>query len=75
MAPETGDLVASILNAGWMVRHYARGARSGLQRAQRNQAIRSLGETVRHAFSVSSDYEALLAAVADALRPRDDPPF
>lgn len=75
MAPDTAELVASILNSAWMVRHYVRGGRSQIGRAHRQQAILKLGLTVRDAFDRSSDFEALLAAVADGLRPRDDPPF
>lgn len=67
--------VAHILNAAWMVRHYARGGRSCLQRPERTEAIRVLGVIVRDAFVRCNDYEALLAAVVDGLRPRDDPPF
>lgn len=74
MGPDRGDLVAAILNAGWMVRHYSRG-RSGLGKLRRDQAIIAMGEAVRHAFSSSTDYESLLAAVADALRPKDEAPF
>lgn len=75
MAPDTGQLVATILNAGYMVRHYARGGRSQIQRQQRTQAIADMGVVVRDAFNSSEDFEALLAAVVDALRPRNDPPF
>lgn len=64
-------LVASILNAGWMVRHYARGTRS----LERKQAIQRMGLTIREAFNRSEDFEPLLIAVVDGLRPKDDPPF
>lgn len=75
MGPDTAQLVSRILNAAWMVRHYSRGARLSIQRTERQQAIVVLGLTVRDAFNNSSDYEALLAAVADGLRPRDEQPF
>lgn len=75
MAPDTGQLVAAILNAAWMVRHYARGGRSAIQRTRRAQAIQKMGLTVREAFDSSDDFETLLGAVVDGLRPRDDPPF
>jgi hypothetical protein len=75
LAPDTGLLVSLILNAAWMVRHYARGGRSTIQRTERTQAIQKLGLTVREAFSQSEDFEPLLAAVVDGLRPKDDPPF
>jgi hypothetical protein len=76
MVPDaTPLLVASILNAGYMVRHYARGGRSSIQKLQREQAIQRLGLEIRHAFAASDDFEPLLIAVVDALRPRDDPPF
>lgn len=67
--------VSAILNACWLVRHYARGGRSEIHKAQRTQAITSLGKIVRAAFNGSQDYEALLSAVVDGLRPKSEPPF
>lgn len=67
--------VAAILNAAWMVRHYARGGRTAIQRSERSQAIRHLGVVLRDALNDSDDFEPLLAAVVDGLRPRDEPPF
>lgn len=58
-----------------MVRHYERGARLAIQRIQRQQAIQKLGLIVRAAFAESDDFEPLLAAVVDGLRPRDPQPF
>lgn len=75
MGPDTPRHVASILNAAWMVRHYARGGRTEIQRAERTQAIQQLGVIVRDAFAHCTDFEPLLAAVVDGLRPKDDPPF
>lgn len=75
MAPDTGELVARILNDAWLVRHYVRGGRTGIAKLQRQQAIKKLGLTVREAFNVSEDFEALLAAVVDGVRPRDEQPF
>jgi len=77
MAPDPTQLVASILNAAWMVRHYARGARArtSVQAELRSEAIKHLGLTVRHAFNSSEDFEPLLAAVCDGLRPHDEQPF
>ena len=75
MAPDTAELVAAILNASWMVRHYARGGRSEIHSKERNRAIYDLGLAVRLAFDTSEDFESLLAAVVDGLRPKDDPPF
>lgn len=72
---ETALLIASILNAGWMVRHYARGAKGSTQRLERQQAILRMGLTIRDAFNKSEDFEPLLIAVVDGLRPKDDPPF
>lgn len=72
---KTEGHVAAILNAGWMVRHYARGARLSIQRTQRQQAIQKLGLLVRAAFTESDDFEPLLAAVVDGLRPGDSQPF
>lgn len=75
VAPDTASLVAGILNASWMVRHYARGGRSTIQAKERTEAILDLGLAVREAFTQSNDFEALLAAVVDGLRPKNDPPF
>lgn len=75
MAPDSASLVADILHAAWMVRHYARGGRVAIQRTQRQQAILKMGLTVRDAFNKSEDYEVLLAAVCDGLRPQDERPF
>jgi hypothetical protein len=77
MAPDSAELVASLLNAAWMVRHYARGGRSSIQRKERRAAIRKMGLAVRHAFTVSREdqFEPLLAAICDGLRPRDEQPF
>ena len=74
MAPDSGLLVASILNDGWMVRHYAL-QRTRHDRDLRAQAIQKMGLTVRDAFARSDDFEVLLGAVVDGLRPRDDQPF
>jgi hypothetical protein len=77
VAPDTASLVAAILNAAWLVRHYARGARQPTSRAaiHRRQAIQKLGLVVREAFDRSDDFEPLLAAVVDGLRPREEQPF
>jgi hypothetical protein len=77
VAPEPAQLVAQILNAAWMVRHYARGARSSIQHAERQEAIRKLGLAVRHAFTAAQEdqFESLLAAICDGLRPKDEQPF
>jgi hypothetical protein len=69
MAPDTAHLVTTILNAAWMVRHYAR------NRVRRRQAIQFLGAAVRESFDSSDDFEPLLTAILDGLRPKDDPPF
>ena len=71
----TTGYVAAILNAGYMVRHNVRGARLSISRQERSRAILEMGLVVRDAFNRSDDFEALLAAVVDGLRPRDDPPF
>lgn len=67
--------VAAILNAAWMVRHYARGGRVSTQSAKRRQAIQMLGLIVLEAFKGCPDFEPLLGAIVDGLRPKDDPPF
>jgi hypothetical protein len=65
------QLAATILNAAWWVRHYGRAA----NRTQRAQAILALGLTVRAAFDQSEDFEPLLAAIVDGLRPPELRPF
>lgn len=75
MAPDTGVLVAAIYSACWWVRHYARGGRSSIQRAERAQAIQRLGLTCRDALTKSDDFEPLLTAIVDGLAPRDDRRF
>lgn len=71
----TDRYVADILNKWWMVRHYVRGGRTSIQRAQRQAAIVELGLSIREAFNESSDFEALIAAVLDGGRPQDRQPF
>jgi hypothetical protein len=71
MGPDPTGLVSAILNDAWMVRHYAR----GFHKLKRRQAILKLGLTVREAFNSCDDYEVLLAAVVDGLRPHDRSPF
>ena len=73
--PDTAAYVAEILNAAWMVRHYARGGRLSIQRLHRAQAILKLGLVVREAFSKTDDFEQLLTAVVDGLRPHNEQPF
>jgi hypothetical protein len=75
MAPETPHLVSAILNAAYMVRHYARGGRMRIERDKRQKAIHAMGMVVRDAFNSSEDFEALLAAVVDGLSPKDVQPF
>lgn len=70
MAPDLPALEAAIRNDAWMVRHYQRQC----QRMRRQQAIRKLGLTVRHAFNSSDDFEPLLVALFDGLNPNDSPP-
>lgn len=71
MAPDTGELVAAILNDFWMVRHYNRGGQSSILKKERERAIRKLGLTVRAAFNESEDFEALLTAVLDGASPHE----
>lgn len=73
-ARTTEELLAAIRNAAWMVRHYQlqRGEYGKIRRAQ---AILVLGHLVRDGFSRSEDYESLLGAVVDGLRPKDSQPF
>jgi len=75
MAPrDTAARVAAILNAGWMVRNYTL-QRTLHDRQRRAQAIQHMGLVVRDAFAHSEDFEPLLGAVADGLRPRDERQF
>lgn len=78
MGPDSAQLVARILNAAYLVRHYSRGGRmseSSPLRHKRSEAIVAMGVAVREAFTVSSDFEALLTAVYHGLAPDEDPPF
>ena len=75
MASDQAELVSRIYNAAWMVRNYARGGRSTIQKRERDKAIHDMGLAVREAFIASEDFEPLLAAVVDGLRPRDEQPF
>lgn len=74
MAPDTAARIAEILNDGWMVRHYVL-QRTPHDRLCRAQAIQKMGLAVREAFSHSDDFEALLGAVVESLRPRNNQPF
>jgi hypothetical protein len=65
--PHTEQLAAQIRNAAWMVRHYRR-PHAGATRAQ---AIQRLGLTVRAAFNKTEDFEPLLIAVVEGLRPEE----
>ena len=75
MAPDIADLIAAIYNDSYEVRYYHRGGRTSIGRARRAQAIQKLGLTLREALNRSEDFEAILAAIVDGLRPRDEPPF
>lgn len=71
----TERYAAGIRNAAWMVRHYAP-KRTPTMRDKRAAAIVALGLAVRLAFNECSDFEALLVAIVDGLRPRpDEQPF
>ena len=74
MAPELWQLEADLHNDAWMVVYYAP-QRTAAMRLRRAQAILKLGLTVRHAFAVSDNFEPLLVALVDGLRPRDERPF
>ena len=75
MAPDTAELVASIYNAAWLLRHYWRGSRGAIQRLERAKAIQALGLAVRRAFNATDDFEPLLIAFFDGLSQKDHPPF
>jgi hypothetical protein len=71
---DIGRFTAAILNDAWMVRHYGL-ERNESQRLLRAQAIKKLGLTIREAFAATDNFEPLLAAICDGLRPRDEKPF
>lgn len=75
MAPDAAQLVARIYNAAWLVRHYARGGRTAIQKKERAQAIHDLGLAVRESFNSTEDFEPLLIAVFDGLSQKDATPF
>lgn len=62
-------LVAEILNACYLVRHYARGGQSTIQRSKREEAIAQLGLACRKAFATTNDFEPILTAIVDGLTP------
>lgn len=66
MATSSEKLEAEIRNSAWFVRYYWR------NRLRREQAIIRLGLAVRNAFASSEEYELLLKAIVDGLRPKDD---
>lgn len=72
--PDKSEIISSILNAAWMVRHYQRAYSIYSLRIYRKQAILRLGITVREAFNLCDDYEALLKAIVDGLNPSEPPP-
>lgn len=77
--PDIAHRLSAIHSAAWMVRHYARGyghRPTSPLRIKRDNAIRELGLLVREAMNSSEDFEPLLAAVVDGLRPRlEEQPF
>jgi len=75
MDNNTATAVAEICNACWWVRHYQRGARVAMLASRRNQAILKLGLTCREIFNRTDDFEPVLIALVDGLRPTDAPPF
>lgn len=74
------DLLArldAIRHATYMVRHYERGARSSIQRLQREQAIQQLALILLAALQNAGpgEYEPILTTVVDGLCPRHDHRF
>ena len=72
--PELGELLSQLNNDCYMVRHY-HGQRTAARRLRRHQAIQKLVATLMFTFEHTDDYEAVIGAVLDGLRPRDRPPF
>lgn len=60
---DTASAVAAIRDAAKLVRLYRR------QPAKRAAALALLGRTVRNAFNATEDFEPLLIAICDGLRP------
>ena len=77
MSPDNDvvNLVAELLNLAYLVRMYRRGARTSIGRLERQQAIQMLGLTLRRALDVSTDFEPILKAVVDGLKPHDEQTF
>lgn len=69
MRRDVGDLVSTIYNDCYMVRHYER------NKLRRHQAIQKLGATLQFAFSQTDEYEPLIQALLEGLRPIDRPKF
>ena len=66
MKKNAAGWVSAIQNAAWHVRNVR-----PVSRVRHAQAIQRLGVTVRAALAESDDFEAILAAVVDGLRPLD----
>ena len=58
---------SQIRNAAWLVRHYCR----PIHRKQRAAAVLELGRVVRAAFNACEDFEPLLIAILEGLKPQD----
>jgi hypothetical protein len=69
------SFAARILNAAWMVRHYARGRYSRIHAAERAAALLALGLVCREAFNACDDFETILGAIVDGLAPREERRF
>jgi hypothetical protein len=61
---DTCEWIAEIRNAAWHVRQIRM-----VNRPRRQQAILRLGVTVRAALAESEDYESILGAIVEGLRP------
>lgn len=60
----TPEWISEIRNAAWHVRQIRT-----VNRLRRDQAILRLGVTVRAALAESEDYESILGAIVEGLRP------
>lgn len=74
MKRDAAEDVSAIYNACWWVRRYQRGTRIESTSVYRRQAIQKLGLTCHEIFSRTHDFEPILAALVDGLRPQDPPP-
>jgi len=72
MNPDPANLISEILNTAYMVRYYKRGSRTTIGRLQRDQAVLKLALIAREALNTSDQFEPILEAIVEGLRPSPD---